>query len=273
LSIIKHAKHLSNIHGDNTLCREIRDLETLHWATRESDIASLVFMSGFFVFVASIVFTIAFVFRIAVLTELAFWLSLTSAFGAILGSFHLWRKLLILVKLGATLSAKIRIAYADDRLNLCKVRRVTMTQIALTLTRLLSAGVAAVALPWSVANKAFVGVIGSETEVPFWLALGSVCSAISATLLFFVVELRIRYNLPPKLGDFVCESFRSEIEDMHKLFSRPMNDIDTKQVQERETWEYVAREFLHRYRFDAVFAADRFGSILQYLQGGMDRRQ
>jgi hypothetical protein len=54
--------------------------------------------------------------------------------------------------------------------------------------------------------------------------------------------------------------------------SRPINDIDTKQVQERETWEYVAREFLHRYRFDAVFAADRFGSILQYIQAGMDSR-
>lgn len=31
----------------------------------------------------------------------------------------------------------------------------------------------------------------------------------------------------------------------------------------------MAREFLHKYRFDIVFAADRFGSILQYLQCSM----
>jgi hypothetical protein len=47
------------------------------------------------------------------------------------------------------------------------------------------------------------------------------------------------------------------------------NEIDTKIVQDRENWEYVAREFLHKYRFDTVFAADRFGTILQYIQSGM----
>jgi hypothetical protein len=36
------------------------------------------------------------------------------------------------------------------------------------------------------------------------------------------------------------------------------------------SWEYTARMFLHQYRFDAVFAADRFGSILQYIQSGME---
>mmetsp|Transcript_42374 Transcript_42374/g.47161 ORF Transcript_42374/g.47161 Transcript_42374/m.47161 type:complete len:82 (-) Transcript_42374:141-386(-) len=44
-----------------------------------------------------------------------------------------------------------------------------------------------------------------------------------------------------------------------------------RQVQQRVTWEYVAREFLHKYRFDMVFSADRFGSILQYLQSGMKK--
>jgi hypothetical protein len=87
---------------------------------------------------------------------------------------------------------------------------------------------------------------------------------------FFIVEFVVRYNLSPKLGEFVCESFRDEIEAMFRVLSLPINDIDTKQVQERETWEYMAREFLHRYRFDTVFAADRFGSILQYIQAGMD---
>jgi hypothetical protein len=58
---------------------------------------------------------------------------------------------------------------------------------------------------------------------------------------------------------------------MYKGLSIPENQFDTRQVQQRVTWEYVAREFLHKYRFDTVFAADRFGSILQYLQCSMEK--
>jgi len=31
----------------------------------------------------------------------------------------------------------------------------------------------------------------------------------------------------------------------------------------------VAHQFLHKYRFDTVFDANRLGSILQYIQGGL----
>ena len=48
---------------------KIRDLQGLYWATRESDIASLIFMSTFLVFVASIVFKIAGLFHISVLED------------------------------------------------------------------------------------------------------------------------------------------------------------------------------------------------------------
>ena len=43
-------------------------------------------------------------------------------------------------------------------------------------------------------------------------------------------------------------------------------DIETTQKLEKEAWEYTSREFIHEYRFDTVFNADRFSSILQYLQ-------
>jgi hypothetical protein len=260
------------LHQSQILRREIRDLDGLYWATRESDIASLIFMSSFLVFVSSIVFTIARIFHIAVLEKIAFWATTTSALGAILATFHFWRKFLILVKLMATLGIKIRNAKSPaDRDNIRKVRGVTFTQILLTLARLFAAGAAAVALPWSVAASGFV--LDMDGSIPFWIALGAVCTAVGSTIFFFVVEYVVRYNLSPKLGEFVCESFRDEIEDMYIVLSVPANEIDTKQVQERELWEYVAREFLHRYRFDTVVAADRFGSILQYMQGGMDPRQ
>ena len=87
LSIIKHARHLSGLHDSQILRREIRDLEGLYWATRESDIASLIFMSAFLVFIASIVFTIARIFHISVLEDIAFWATAISAFGAILLPF------------------------------------------------------------------------------------------------------------------------------------------------------------------------------------------
>jgi hypothetical protein len=273
LSIIQHTRHLSSMHDSKVLCREIRDLDGLYWATRESDIASLVFMNGCVVFIASFLIVIAFVVRNEVLSDLATFLALASVLGAILAMFHLWRKFVILVKLMLTLTDKVRSANTDERFSIFKIRQVAFAQSMLTLTLLLSAAASAVALPWSVANKEYSESISVIDQVPFFLAFGSVCGVALATIMFFVVEFVVRYKLPPTLGEFVCESFRSEIEDMYAILSVPPNNIDTKQVQERETWEYVAREFLHSYRFDAVFAADRFGSILQYIQGGMDRRQ
>jgi hypothetical protein len=277
LGIVKLAHHVAQSGSPNCLSREVRDLEGFYWATRESDVASLIFVVVFLVFVVSILFTIANIFRIQILRDVAFWASPTSALGAILAVFHFWRKFWILVKLVGTLGIKARNApTTDDRDNIRKVKRVTWTQIFLTLARFLSAAAAAIALPWSVAmNENERNDRGSLIDgmYPAWIALGALCAAIGATIFFFIVEYVVRYNLNPKLGEFVCEAFREEIEALYSEMSRPLNTIQTKQVQERETWEYVAREFLHRYRFDAVFAADRFGNILQYIQGGMEPRE
>jgi hypothetical protein len=274
LGIVKQLRHLSAMHKSKILRREIRDVEGLYWATRESDIGSLIFMAGFLVFVASVLFTIARIFSIDILVQVAFWASLASTFGAVLASFHFWRKLFILLKLQRVLGAAAnRAQTVDDVASLREVRRITWTRILLTLVRLFAASAAAVALPWSVAENGFGDRISTSADIPFWIAFAAVVTAVGAAVAFFIVEYVVHYNLPPKLGEFVGESFRSEIEAMFEVFSLPINDIDAKQVQERETWEYVAREFLHRYRFDAVFAADRVGSILQYIQGGMVPRQ
>ena len=85
---------------------------------------------------------------------------------------------------------------------------------------------------------------------------------IASTLLCFFFQHSVWYNLDPKLGEFVCESFRDEIEQMYQVVDTPRNNVESAQAQEWATWEYVAREFVHRYRFDAVFAADRFGVIV-----------
>jgi hypothetical protein len=278
LGIVKQARNVSAIHQNLVLRREIRDLEYLYWATRESDIASLIFVSAFSVFIASIIFTISRIIERAggssTVSDVAYWATLASATGAILALFHLVRKLFLLVGLWFTLGRKARsTATTDDRDHIRRVRSVTVTQILLTLTRIVAAGGASVALPWSVAEFGYGDKISTDPDIPVWIALGTICAAIGATIFFFIVEYVVRYHLSPKLGEYICEAFREEIENMYKVLAVPLNDIQTKQVQERETWEYVAREFLHKYRFDAVFAADRFGSILQYIQSGMDPRQ
>jgi hypothetical protein len=235
--------------------------------------ASLIFLAGFFVFGSSVVFSVARLGSIEVLEDYAFWATAASTLGAALATFHLVRKLFLLCGLWSVLGSKEKdLTSTDDRQDIGKIRAVTFTQILLTVARLGTAGAAAVALPFSVAENGFGDRIGTGEEIPFWIALGAVVTAVASTIFFFLVEYVVRYNLSPQLGPFVCEIFRDEIESMHQVLTVPLNDIDSKQAQDREAWEYTAREFLHKYRFDTVFAADRFGSILQYIQSGMDPR-
>ena len=251
--------------------REIRDLEELYWATHESDVASMVFVSAFLVFVSSIVFTTARIFSINVLEQAAFWALVPSTLGATLAIQHLARKLRILWNLWWILRNKARaVVPLTDRDNIRQVCHVTMTQILLTCLRLSAAMAAAVALPFSLAESGFGDQIGTPPMLPFWVALGAVCAAVLATWFFFVVEYVVRYSLSPNLPASLVESFRDELNALYWEFHVPWNDVETKQVQERTTWEYVAREFLHIYRLDTVFAADRVGAILQKIQSGME---
>ena len=270
LDVLGRVKHVSRSYQNKVLRREVRDLAALYWATRESDIASIIFVSGFLTFAASVVFTVARIFDLDYLTDFAFYVTATSSLGAVLALFHFLRKAKLLAGLLIGLASKARLAPASKRGYISQIVAVTATQLLLTIVRLLAAGAAAVALPFAVAENGFGDSIQTHVDIPFWIALGSVVSAIAATVFFFFVEYVVRYNLISDLGPFVCELFRSEIEQIHDGVKIPYNDMDTKQVQDRENWEYTAREFLHRYRFDTVFAADRFGQILQYVQGGME---
>jgi len=304
--ILKQIRSVSIQHQLQVLRREIRDVEALYWATRESDTASLIFLASFVVFVASgklycspgiinicipmsfsvfgvvshllfilyiiVIFTIARIFSIDRLEMFAFWALAASALGAILATSHFVRKLKILLGLWTILGSKVRQANTvDDKDDIRMVRSVTATQLWLTVLRLVSASTAAIALPWAVAEQGFDS-IGTPADLPFYVALVSLAAAIASTFFFFVVEYRIRYALTPTLGPFVCESFRDEIKSIHEVMTLPPNNIAPSEVQEREAWEYTAREFLHAYRFDTVFASERYGSILQYIQGGLEPR-
>ena len=207
------------------------------------------------------------------MVDVATWGLVGSIFAALITAVYFFRKLVVLTMLWWTLSGKVRGAKtADEKVPIRKVVRATFTHIMATFLRFLATCGAAASLSWTVAINRFLDQ-GDSDELPFWITLGSLGCALLAALLCVIIEYRARYDLPVRLGECVCEAFRLEIENMHKNLSKPLNDIDTKQSQERETWEYVAQAFIQKYRFDSVFGPSHVGSLHQYIQSGMGRHR
>lgn len=274
ISLLKQVTVAAKLDAEKRLSREVADIRGLYWATRESDIASVIFLVAFLTFATSAVFSVARLLSIGSITDFAFYAATTSALGAILAVFHLVRKLIILVNLWVLLGEKVHEVPDIYLRNLRIVRSVTLTQAFLTLTRLLAAAGAAVALPLSVAETGYSDRIPTIETLPFWIAAGSIVAAVGAGLFFVMVEYVIRYHLPTDLGPFVCNIFRAEISDINEeMAQRPTNSVITHGSHQKRAYEYTANAFLHRYRFDTVFAADRFGQILQYLQSPTDMNQ
>lgn len=268
----KKVRELSAANGDKILKREFINLETCFWAHRESLIASCVFVAGFLVFIASILFTISRIFDIDVLRDAAFYAALPSSLGALLAAWHLFRKTFILLGLLGKVKAKKRAAAqdAETNANFNVVISATVHQIMLTILRFLAAFSAAGALPYAVAENEKDREDEARGDIPAWIAVGSAGTAALSVIYFLGVEYVVRYNLPVDLGPFVCRMFEAEIRDAYEKTAGPESVIQTPKKNERDHWEFAARVFLHEYRFDSVFAADRFGQILQTIQGGLD---
>lgn len=268
-SLMRHVQKFGRFSQSNRLSRETRDVEELYWATHESDFSSLIFVVAALTFVTSIVFTIARILRISLLTDIAFFASAASTLGALLAVIHLVRKTAILSNLWVLLHEKdyeVPDVYLRD---LHLVRRVALIQLFLTIVRLLAALASAVAFPFAIAEKGYTDRIPTVEDLPFWIATGAIGAALGAAVLFLLVEYAVRYRLPTELGPLVCNIFRAEImEIFEEMIREPTNSVDSKFLAERETWLYTARAFLHQYRFDTVFAADRVGQIYTYLQSG-----
>lgn len=228
LGILEQTKELAERCGG--LHREVQDLTTLYWATRESDISSLIFLLAVTVFIASILFSFARVFNVETLEDIAFWALLASTMGALLAVQHLGRKLAILVRLHGQLGQK------PASIDLTKVSKVTAIQITFTVARLATALLAAVALPLSLAKRFFD--FGAP-NIPESIAFCSLVLAGASGIIFLFVEFGVRYNLPVTLGPFVCGLFREEIEEFHlaaaKGQSRPRDARTCEKMREIET--------------------------------------
>jgi hypothetical protein len=268
-TIVKYTESMQGQGTSDKTSRAMRDLTEFYHATRESEVGSIMILSGFIVFCFSVVFTVFQVLDwvfddsdvVGSVADAVAVTSIGSMLGALLAIFHFVRKLRHLFVLDRNLGKAKK---SDERIQ--HARKVTRIQEFLVMVRLIAVVLAAVALPWSI----ILSLANDEDQItPIILASFSIVAAIFAAIMFFFVEFKVRYNLDPCLGLSVCEPFRDRIEAIRKTFTNTeAAPIDTPQKLEREEWEYTAREFLHQYRFDTVFAADRFGSILQHLQSG-----
>lgn len=254
---------------NNAIKRPVQDLRELYHATKESEVASMMFLSALIVFCFSIFFSFFRLLQVAgvdagwvdTVLVAATWAALGTTLGSSIAAFHFVRKLRHLFSLDAGLGSM----KSDERVR--KVRAVTRIQELLVLVRLATVVAAAVSLPWFAVADSF----DLDPDIPIAIAAGAVVAAIGAFIFFFQVEYGIRYGLDPQLGYAVCEPFRQQIERTKQSFSNTVlssEAVETPQNLEREAWEYTTRQFLHEYRFDTVFAADRFGTIVQHLQSG-----
>jgi hypothetical protein len=229
--ILRDVKALDRASGSQqVLRRPLRDLTELHYATQESQIGSMIFLSLFIVFCFSIVFS---VFRllevimgaagtvpVAICTVINYVgvAALGTVLGATLAFFHFVRKI------GHLIVLHCRMRPFSSQREVRRVRLVTQTQVFLTFMRLLSVLLAMVSLGWSVFNTfadenqscgSAAGTDGSAAgtddtfiqalmdDYPAGLAALAFLTAVAATILFFLIELLVRYNLNTRLGQFV----------------------------------------------------------------------
>ena len=124
-------------------------------------------------------------------------MALGTLLGSFVASFHFSRKLGHLFHLDRTLGPY----KSDPRIRL--VRLITRTQTFLVVIRMLSVLAAAAALPMTISITYFRTQVSLDRDIPAYVALAAVCTAIFAGLFFFFVEFFVRYNLEPKLGQLV----------------------------------------------------------------------
>jgi len=263
------------------LNRSVQDLTQFYHATKESYVSSLIVVSGILSFFTAIIFTIGNIGAAASDNTIQGFRTLvrigTNSFGfvtpitALLAMFHLFRKFFVLRALSGKLGNKLSGGVGSEAAsNIKTVRAVTRTQELSVLMRFIASAAAGVSLYWQWVNAEPLREDDiADRRIPGWIGLGAFGLHILSIFFLIIIEYFIRYNFDPKLGEYLGESFRDEISAMYHSFSIPITNIDTKQEQNASTWEYVSREFVHEYRFDTVFAADRFSAIYHYLQSGL----
>jgi len=268
----------ANSEHQHALRRRAQEFRVLYHATKESLVTSFIIVSAWISFVAAILATIGNIGRAAAPGNSGFeFIAMISAYAfglftpitAVLAIVYLARKEMHLVKLNVRMgSIMLNTVNESEETNTIKsVRGICRCEQIAAFAQIVASLAAAVALPFDLAMRQNLTDFFAP-KIPFSLAIGS----LALSLLVFLFRLYItqvkRYNLSPCLGEHIAKSFDAELQSLYQDYQTPMNTVEPKEIQERRTWEFVAREFLHRWRFDTALQADRFGSILQYVESG-----
>lgn len=277
LELAAQMKAVSDIFPSPVLKREINEVESLYYATKESYVSSFIIVAATCSFITGCALTIGNI-GLAVNSDALWATRLVSAFTyvqglaiapsiAILAVFYLFRKLRLQFDCDIALQKKINAAPDIVTLNRLKnIQTISHTQEFISILRIIASAAAAVALPWSwAARQGFY----SRNFVPIFIGLGSFGAQVVATFFIYVFDYFINYPLDPKLGEYICVAFNDELTRIKKDITIPSNSVQTEHVQQRATWEYVAKLFLHKYRFDTFFGANRFSCIFHYIQSGL----
>lgn len=281
--IIKETEMIEKTLKGYGLKRHVLDLKRLHQATREIDKASMVFVLAYFSFGVSMIFAASRLWVIfgdgdgkKELIDVVFFLQLANMPGGLLSLLYYLRTTLRMLWIWIALGegVKNKAGQLDEKAHygLRKVRSFTFFQLFLTSFRIYALMCSMVSLPWAVARYTFPEEVQTKESLILYIALAGFCLAIGTAVTFSIVKYSISYKLPPNLGEPIGKAFQGELESMYRALSLSKNNIDMRGPQERITWEYVAQEFFHKYRFDVVFGVDRFSAIFQYLQCGVERR-
>jgi len=114
------------------------------------------------------------------------------------------------------------------------------------------------------------GFADFENSVTFALAMAAIGAFVISIGLQVIANLGLLYSVEPSAGKDVCRSFWGILFEKHSEFNigRSEKSIASPALEDRESWEYVAREFLSEVRFDTVLGADRFNAVMQAIQSG-----
>jgi len=288
--IIKGTKVVSEANSGSVLKRPIHDLEYLHRVTLEGDKGAVVFLYALIVFMSCLLFIVSRILflafngkRFKLLTVIGLWLQMILIMAFVLAfryyvyyfGHSLWLWVKISVKIGAKKLDKSTIT------GLRRVKGFIFRQLVLTLIPIITLIASVIAFSWCIALYIACADGGGKcddeylksAQTPYYIALLAICLLVTDPILFYFVECTSGYALPSNLGEVICEAFREEIESAHEELSVTENKFDSKQFQERTTWEYATQNFLRKFRFDAIFRPDRFGPVLQYLQCGLKEKE
>lgn len=194
---------------------------------------------------------------------------ITSPLIALLGVYYLLRQMRQQLHCMFAISSKISSLKKNETnaaAHLWHIRNLLVCQHIVSVMRCAAAAAAAIALPW---NQAVARGWYPDAIIAGWLSVGSAVLMIISVIFQWIVDYVIIYNLDAKLGEYVCKAFEIDIMQMRSEFDWPLNSTVTRQEQEREAWEYTAKNFLHKYRFDAMLSANPFSSIFQYIKSGL----